>query len=65
MGVKGFKVDFMDRDDQIVVNFYERMAATAATQGVYSRLNTSMEAADSAPMAVTPSLNSVSITETT
>ena len=30
MGVKGFKVDFMDRDDQIVVNFYERMAATAA-----------------------------------
>ncbi len=30
MGVKGFKVDFMDRDDQIVVNFYERMAAIAA-----------------------------------
>ena len=30
MGVKGFKVDFMDRDDQIVVNFYEQMAATAA-----------------------------------
>ena len=30
MGVKGFKVDFMDRDDQIVVNFYERMAAVAA-----------------------------------
>lgn len=30
MGVKGFKVDFMDRDDQMVVNFYERMAATAA-----------------------------------
>ena len=30
MGIKGFKVDFMDRDDQIVVNFYERMAATAA-----------------------------------
>lgn len=30
MGVKGFKVDFMDRDDQIAVNFYERMAATAA-----------------------------------
>lgn len=30
MGVKGFKVDFMDRDDQVVVNFYERMAATAA-----------------------------------
>ncbi|MBO7490862.1 MAG: glycoside hydrolase family 97 protein [Bacteroidales bacterium] len=30
MGVKGFKVDFMDRDDQLVVNFYERMAAMAA-----------------------------------
>ena len=30
MGIKGFKVDFMDRDDQIVVDFYERMAATAA-----------------------------------
>ncbi len=30
MGVKGFKVDFMDRDDQIVVDFYERMAAMAA-----------------------------------
>lgn len=30
MGVKGFKVDFMDRDDQVAVEFYERMAATAA-----------------------------------
>ena len=30
MGVKGFKVDFMDRDDQIVVDFYYRMAAMAA-----------------------------------
>ena len=30
MGIRGFKVDFMDRDDQIVVDFYERMAATAA-----------------------------------
>ena len=30
MGVKGFKVDFMDRDDQRVVNFYYRMAETAA-----------------------------------
>ena len=30
MGVKGFKVDFMDRDDQKVVNFYYRMAAMAA-----------------------------------
>ncbi len=30
MGIKGFKVDFMDRDDQIVVEFYERVARTAA-----------------------------------
>jgi alpha-glucosidase len=30
-GVKGVKVDFMDRDDQVIVDFYERMAkATAA-----------------------------------
>ena len=30
MGVKGFKVDFMDGDDQLIVDFYYRMAATAA-----------------------------------
>ena len=30
MGIKGFKVDFMDRDDQNVVQFYERTAETAA-----------------------------------
>ena len=30
MGVKGFKVDFMDRDDQKVVEFYYRMAEMAA-----------------------------------
>jgi len=30
MGVKGFKVDFMDRDDQIVTDFYYRAAAMAA-----------------------------------
>ncbi len=29
-GVKGIKVDFMDRDDQAVVNFYWRCAKTAA-----------------------------------
>jgi alpha-glucosidase len=29
-GVKGVKVDFMDRDDQTVVNFYERLAKEAA-----------------------------------
>ena len=30
MGIKGFKVDFMDGDDQMIVDFYYRMAATAA-----------------------------------
>jgi alpha-glucosidase len=30
MGVVGFKIDFMDRSDQEVVNFYERAAAEAA-----------------------------------
>ncbi len=30
MGVKGFKVDFMDRDDQRVVKFCERLAEKAA-----------------------------------
>ncbi|MDR3229431.1 MAG: glycoside hydrolase family 97 catalytic domain-containing protein [Puniceicoccales bacterium] len=30
MGVVGFKIDFMDRSDQAIVNFYERAAAEAA-----------------------------------
>lgn len=30
IGVKGFKVDFMDRDDQKTVDFYYRMASIAA-----------------------------------
>ena len=30
MGIKGFKIDFMDRNDQQIVNFYERAAAEAA-----------------------------------
>lgn len=30
MGVKGFKIDFMDRDDQQMVEFYERAASLAA-----------------------------------
>lgn len=30
LGVKGFKVDFMDRDDQVAVNFYYRTAAMGA-----------------------------------
>ena len=28
MGIKGFKIDFMDRDDQYMVNFHERAALT-------------------------------------
>ena len=34
MGVKGFKVDFMDRDDQVMVNFHARAAETAARYGL-------------------------------
>lgn len=30
MGVKGWKIDFMDRDDQMMVDFYRRAAAMAA-----------------------------------
>ena len=30
MGVKGFKIDFMDRDDQFVASFLEKTAAIAA-----------------------------------
>ncbi len=30
MGVKGFKIDFMDRDDQLVTDFYRRAAAMCA-----------------------------------
>lgn len=30
IGVRGFKVDFIDRDDQKAVNFYYKMAETAA-----------------------------------
>ena len=30
MGIKGFKVDFMDRDDQKMVDFYYRLAEKAA-----------------------------------
>lgn len=34
MGIKGFKIDFMDRDDQIVVDFYQRAAQTCAKYGL-------------------------------
>ena len=30
MGIKGWKIDFMDRDDQAMVEFYQKAAATAA-----------------------------------
>ncbi len=30
LGVKGFKIDFMDRDDQMMVDFHRRAAETAA-----------------------------------
>lgn len=30
LGVKGFKIDFMNRSDQYMVNFYERVAEAAA-----------------------------------
>lgn len=34
MGVKGFKVDFMDRDDQVMVAFHRRAAETGAKYGL-------------------------------
>ncbi len=34
MGIKGFKIDFMDRDDQVVVDFHRRAAQTAAKYGM-------------------------------
>lgn len=34
MGIKGFKVDFMDRDDQKMVAFHRRAAETAARYGL-------------------------------
>ena len=35
MGIKGFKVDFMDGDDQMIVDFYYRMAETAARHRLF------------------------------
>lgn len=34
MGIKGFKIDFMDRDDQTMVDFHRRAAETAARYGM-------------------------------
>ena len=34
LGVKGFKIDFMDRDDQNMVQYYYRVARTAATHRI-------------------------------
>ena len=34
LGIKGFKINFMDRDDQVVVDFYRRAAETCAKYGL-------------------------------
>ena len=34
MGIKGFKVDFMDRDDQVMVDFHRRAAEMGARYGL-------------------------------
>ena len=34
MGIKGWKIDFMDYDDQLMVQFYRRAAETAAKYGM-------------------------------
>lgn len=39
MGVKGFKVDFMDRDDQELVDFVHRAAETAAKYNLFLDLH--------------------------
>lgn len=39
MGVKGFKVDFMDRDDQKVVDFVHRAAQTCAKYNLFLDLH--------------------------
>jgi len=35
IGIKGFKIDFMDRDDQAMVNFYVNAAKTAAKYNLF------------------------------
>ena len=39
LGVKGFKVDFMDRDDQEMVDFIHRASATAAKYNLFLDLH--------------------------
>ncbi|MDE6007607.1 MAG: glycoside hydrolase family 97 protein [Muribaculaceae bacterium] len=39
MGVKGFKVDFMDRDDQEIVDFIHRASETAAKYNLFLDLH--------------------------
>ena len=39
LGIKGFKIDFMDRDDQVVVDFYRRAAETCAKYGLMSEFH--------------------------
>jgi alpha-glucosidase len=42
-GIAGIKVDFMDRDDQYVVNFYERVAAEAASRKILVNFHGAMK----------------------
>jgi alpha-glucosidase len=44
-GVKGFKIDFMDRNDQAIVNFYERAAREAARYRMLIELHGSFKPA--------------------
>jgi hypothetical protein len=37
--VKGLKVDFMQRDDQWMVNYYERISKAAAEKKMFCRLS--------------------------
>jgi alpha-glucosidase len=45
MGIKGFKIDFMDRSDQDIVNFYEQAAAESARHRMLVELHGSYKPA--------------------
>lgn len=45
MGIKGFKVDFVDRDDQRIMDFYYKMAETAARYHLFLDLHGSFKPA--------------------
>ncbi|MDR1097265.1 MAG: glycoside hydrolase family 97 protein [Tannerella sp.] len=44
-GIRGFKIDFMDRNDQAIVNFYERAAREAARHRMLIELHGSFKPA--------------------